>query len=89
MLRASAASEKIGVPSSSIVCDGFLALAAAASIGQGMPNLALAVMPGHPGVQSNEELRRNVFEGTMDQVGANLTAAPAAATVTHFRNSPS
>jgi len=80
VLRASAASEKIGVPSSSIVCDGFLALAAAASIGQGMPNLALAVMPGHPGVQSNEELRRNVFEVTLDQVVANLTAAPAVAT---------
>ena len=35
MLRASAAAEGAGVPSSTLVCEGFLGLAAASSIGLG------------------------------------------------------
>ena len=76
-MRASAMCEAAGVPSSSIVCDGFLGLASATAVGQGMPNLPVAVMPGHPGVQSKEELRRNVLETTLPKVVENLLSLPA------------
>ena len=73
MLRASAAAEAAGIPSSTLVCEGFLGLAAATSIGVGMPNLPVAAVPGHTGVQSKEELRRNILNVTMDDVVRNLT----------------
>ncbi|MBI3069241.1 MAG: hypothetical protein HYY79_10325, partial [Betaproteobacteria bacterium] len=79
MLRASAAGETAGVPSSSLVCEGFLGLAAVASVGQGMPNLPVALVPGHVGVQSKEQLRRNILEVTLERVIDNLLSAPAEA----------
>jgi len=79
VLRASAVAEKAGIPSSTLVCEGFVGLAGNTSVGLGMPNLPLALVPGHTGVQSQEELRRNILEVTVDKVIANLTAAPAAA----------
>ena len=79
MLRASAAAEGAGVPSSTLVCEGFLDLAGAASVGLGLPNLPAARVVGHPGVQSKEELRRNTLEVTLAQVIDNLLRAPRAA----------
>ena len=76
MLRASAAGEGSGVPSSTLVCEGFLPLATAASIGLGLPNMPVARVIGHPGVQSSEQLRKNVLETTLEQVIENLTRAP-------------
>ena len=80
MLRASAVCEQAGVPSSSLVCEGFRLQAAAASVGLGMPNIAVALVPGHTNVQTKEELRRNILEVTVNQVIENLTRVPAAAT---------
>lgn len=77
MLRASEACERAGVPSSSLVCEGFLGQAAATSLGLGMPNLPVALIPGHPGAQSLEELRANVRAVTTRQVIDNLLSAPA------------
>ncbi|MBI4195585.1 MAG: hypothetical protein HY526_10955 [Betaproteobacteria bacterium] len=65
--------------SSTLVCEGFLGLAAASSVGLGMPNLPVALVPGHTGVQSKEVLRRNILEVTLDRVVDNLLAAPQAA----------
>ena len=79
MLRASAAGEGAGVPSSTLVCEGFFGLAGAASIGLGMPNLPIARVIGHPGVQSKEQLRKNVLDATLEQVIDNLLKAPKAA----------
>ena len=45
-----------------------------------MPNLPVALVPGHTGVQSAEVLRRNVLEVTAERVIENLVAAPAVAT---------
>jgi len=50
-----------------------MSLAGAASRGLGMPNLAVAKVPGHIGVQSRDELRRNILDVTMDLVVKNLT----------------
>jgi hypothetical protein len=76
VLRASAAGEAAGVPSSTLVCEGFMGLAAASSIGLGMPNLPVARVVGHPGVQSKEMLERNVLEVTLEHVIDNLLKAP-------------
>ncbi|OGA39825.1 MAG: hypothetical protein A3G24_16245 [Betaproteobacteria bacterium RIFCSPLOWO2_12_FULL_62_13] len=80
MLRASAVCEKAGVPSSTLVCEGFLRQAAAASVGLGMPNIPVARVPGHTNVQTKEELRRNILDVTVNHVIENLTRVPAAAT---------
>jgi len=78
VLRASAVCEAAGYPTSSLVCEGFMRQAATTSVGLGMPNIALALVPGHVGTQSKEELRRNILEVTTARVIENLTVAPAA-----------
>jgi hypothetical protein len=77
VLRASAAAEAAGIPSSTLVCEGFLGLAAASSVGLGMPNIPVAKVPGHTGVQSKEELRRNILGVTMNEVVKNLIGETA------------
>lgn len=44
-----------------------------------MPDIPLALVPGHVGMQSKEELRRNILEVTVDRVIENLTRVSAAA----------
>ena len=44
-----------------------------------MPNIPIATVPGHPGVQSREELRKNILEVTLEKVISNLTVNPSAA----------
>jgi hypothetical protein len=80
VLRASAAAEAAGVPSSTLVCEGFLGLAASTSVGLGVPNIPVAMVPGHTGVQSREELRRNILGVTLDDVVRNLTGETGSAT---------
>jgi hypothetical protein len=77
VLRASALVEGLGVPSVSLTCEGFLGQAATTSAGLGMPNLPVAMVPGHVDVQTAEELRRNVLAVTVDAVIEGLTGAPA------------
>ena len=76
-MRASAACEQAGVPTSSLVCEGFIGQAGSTSVGLGLPNLPLALVPGHVGNQSEQEMERNVREVTLDAVVANLLEAPA------------
>ena len=64
------------MPTSTLVCEGFLGLAGASSVGLGMPNLPVALVPGHTGVQSKDVLRRNILEVTLDRVVGNLTSPP-------------
>jgi len=52
--------------------------AQATSIGLGMPNIPLALVPGHIGTQSREEMQRNILEVTVDRVIENLTTVTAA-----------
>ena len=70
--------ESAGFPSSSLVCEGFIALAASTAVGQGMPNLPLAVVPGHPNVQSTEVLKANILKVTLNDVISNLLVSPEA-----------
>ena len=46
-----------------------------------MPNLPLAKVPGHVDVQTDDELRENVLDVTVDEVIRNLTEQPPAAQV--------
>jgi len=80
VLRASVAAEAAGYPSSTLVCEGFLGLAASSSVGLGMPNIPVALVPGHTGVQSKEELRENILNVTLERVIENLTKEPNKAT---------
>ena len=79
MVRASAAAELAGVPSASLVCEGFIGQAATTAAGLGLANLPSAVVPGHVDVQTPEELDRNVVAVTVDGVVRSLTEAPPAA----------
>jgi hypothetical protein len=72
VLRASAVCEQAGVPTSSLVCEGFITQAAATTIGLGM-RLPVAFVPGHTGAQSAEVVRRNILDVTLKDVIANLT----------------
>jgi hypothetical protein len=76
VLRASEVCERAGFPTSSLVCEGFLGQAAATSAGLGMPNLPVAMIPGHPGVQSLDQLRANVVAITAPRVVENLLSEP-------------
>ena len=83
MLRACAVCEAAGFPTSSLTCEGFFKQAAATSIGLGMPNLALALVPGHIGTKSPAQLRTDILEVTTAAVIANLTQ------VTHSKKASS
>ncbi len=76
MLRASAVCELAGFPSASLTSEGFLTQAAATSIGLGLPNIPIALVPGHPGAQSKDELRSNIMNVTLDRVIDNITRMP-------------
>jgi hypothetical protein len=76
VLRASAVCEAAGVPTSSLICEGFIKQARATSVGLGYPNLPVAGITGHPNVQSIEDLRANTLDTTLEQVIRNLTRTP-------------
>jgi len=79
VLRASSAAEAAGIPSSSLVCEGFLGQAATTADGLGMPSLPVAPVPGHVDTQTADELLDNVLNTTVDAVISNLTSEPAQA----------
>lgn len=62
-----------GVPSVSLVCEGFVGQANTTAMGLGLSGMQLAMVPGHVDVQSAEELRRNVVNVTVDAVIKGLT----------------
>jgi hypothetical protein len=73
VLRASAAAETAGVPTVSLVCEGFVGQANTTAVGLGLSGMQLAMVPGHVDVQSTEELRRNIVNVTVDAVVKGLT----------------
>lgn len=72
MLRAAIAAESAGIPSVSIVCEGFEGQARATARGHGYDGLPLAVTIGHVDAQSAEEMIRNFVDRTVDDVIAGL-----------------
>jgi len=65
--------EQAGIPSVSLTCEGFQIQFKATSIGLRVPGIASALVPSRPDLQTDEELRRNIFEVTTAEVIAGLT----------------
>ena len=82
MLRAAIAAETVGIPSVSIVCEGFVGQAAASARGHGFDDLALAEIPGHVDAMRWEELRATFLEVTVPQIVGGLTTFDEATTAT-------
>ncbi len=78
VMRASAVIERAGVPSASLVCEGFVGQARAVSPGLGCAALPVATLRGHVDSQSADELRAAVLEHTLPQVVACLAEPPTA-----------
>ena len=76
MLRASAAAEAAGIPTASLVCDGFLGQGRSTAAGIGMPNIPLAQVTGHVDVQTTDELVSNIVGVTVPAVIKALTEDP-------------
>lgn len=75
-MRASIAAESAGIPSVSIVCEGFERQAIATARGYGYDGLALASTVGHVDAQSYDEMVSNFVRVTVDDVVAGLTVEP-------------
>jgi hypothetical protein len=73
VLRAAIAAEAAGVPSVSLVCEGFERQATATARGLGFDDIALAVMRGHVDAQPTAEMIASFLAHTVDQVVAGLT----------------
>lgn len=73
MLRAAIAAEAAGIPSVSLVCEGFERQAAATARGLGFDDIALAVMRGHVDAQPIADMIESFVAHTVDQVVAGLT----------------
>jgi hypothetical protein len=74
--RASILVEKLGIPTASIVCDGFLTQGRLSAKGMGMPNLPYAVHPGHLNLATVEQVQKNAAGIMLDQVIKGLTVQP-------------
>ena len=68
--------EKAGVPTVSIVCDGFVKQANITAAGMGMKNLPLAAYPGAINLHTVEELEENVQHILIDQIEKGLMVQP-------------
>ena len=75
MLRASIAAEAAGIPSVSIICEGFEGQARATARGHGFDGLPLAVTVGHVDSQSVEDMTARFVAATVPQIIAGLTVA--------------
>jgi hypothetical protein len=67
-MRAAAVAERAGIPSVSLVCQGFAGQASSTAAGLGFTHLPVAIMPGHVNMQSYEELKNNILDVTVGQV---------------------
>ena len=76
-MRAAIVAESAGIPSVSIVCEGFAGQAAATARGIGFDGLPLAVTIGHVDAQPREEMIQNFLSETVDTIIAGLIDATA------------
>ncbi|MBI2859441.1 MAG: hypothetical protein HYX90_10220 [Chloroflexi bacterium] len=76
MVRASIAVEKLGLPTVSLVCDGFASQASFTAASLGMPNLPVAAYPGPVNLDSRDTLQQKVANVVVKQVIKGLTVQP-------------
>jgi hypothetical protein len=77
-VRVSSAVERLGYPTVSILCEGFVPQGAATAAGVGMPSLALAAYPGPLGLHSIEQIEKNFEAVLADRIIDGLTKQPKA-----------
>lgn len=77
VMRASSIAEDAGVPSVSLVCDGFIGQGRAVSGGFGISNLPIARIVGHVDEQDDQQLRSSLMNITLDEIVQGLTRTPA------------
>lgn len=77
MSRCSILVEKLGIPTVTLCCDGFLTAGRFTAKGEGYPNLPYAVHPGHVNTTPDEQVYKNAAEIMTDQVVKALTVQPA------------
>jgi len=75
-VRASVEVENLGLPTASLVCEGFVQQGGFIAAGLGMPNLPMSVYPGPINLHSVEEMQKNVETIVVDQVIKSLTIQP-------------
>ena len=75
-MRASAVAEAAGVPSVSLVCEGFKNQAAATGRGAGFIGLPLGVLNGHVDAQSHDEMITHLRASTIEAIIEGLTQSP-------------
>ncbi|MFC1885517.1 UGSC family (seleno)protein [Thermodesulfobacteriota bacterium] len=75
-MRASITAENAGVPSASLVTEGFIKQGQSTANGSGMPYLPLAEIPGHTDMFSDETFEKIITDVTLDQVIDALIAQP-------------
>jgi len=73
-MRASIAAEKAGIPSVSLVCEGFERQSLATGRGHGLDDLRLGVLVGHVDAQGTDLMAKNFLDQTMPQVIDGLCA---------------
>lgn len=76
VVRASAVAERAGIPSVSLIAEGFVQQAKSTVAGLGLTDIPIAMIPGNPGVQGSEELKRHTLGVILDKVIENLTLQP-------------
>ncbi len=81
-MRASVAVEKLGLPTVSLACDGFLTQGSLTASGLGMANLPITTYPGAVNLHSTEEIEKNVVQGMIDHIIRGLTEQPGEVKVT-------
>lgn len=80
-MRASIAAESVGIPSVSIVCDGFAGQANATARGMGYDGLPVATTVGHVDAQSADEMIANFIAVTVDDIVNGLQVGNVSAEV--------
>jgi len=75
VLRASVACEAAGVPTVSLVCEGFERQARATGRGLGFDRLPIAVMKGHVDAQSYDDMVASFVGYTLEQIVSGLTTS--------------
>ncbi len=73
-MRAAIAAESAGIPSVSVLCEGFAGQASATARGLGWDGLALAMTVGHVDAQDRDEMVGHFVETTIPQIVAGLVS---------------
>lgn len=76
MTRASVLVEKLGIPTVTVLCSGFVTQGKFTAKGLEMANLPWTIHPGHVNLITDEKLRETCRGTMLDQVIAGLTVQP-------------